>query len=108
MAAGWSRSDLQALPAARAGDTTLRRGCQPSLAGFGGFAAFQTHYIQQPASEMLHGQVSLGERLSGIRERMGKKTRMVSFRGREAERLSLVSLHKPAFPAHRATHPGWC
>lgn len=35
LAAGWSWSDLQALPTARAGDTTLRRGCQPSLAGLG-------------------------------------------------------------------------
>lgn len=36
LAARWSRSDLQALPAARAGDITLRRSCQLSLAGLGG------------------------------------------------------------------------
>lgn len=108
LAAGWSRSDPQALPAARADNTTLRRGCRPHLVCLREVASFQTHHIQQPASEMLCGQVSLGKRLSGIRGKMGKKTRMASFRGREAERLSLVSLHKPAFPAHRATQPGWC
>jgi len=106
LAVGWSRSDLQALPAARAGNTTPRRGCQTSLAGLEGFPSFQTCHIQQPVSEMLCGQVSLGKRLSEIRGKMGKKIRMASFRSREAESLSLVSLHKPAFPAHRATQPG--
>lgn len=57
---------------------------------------------------MLCEQVSLGKRLSEIRGKMGKKVRLTSFRSREAERLSLVSLHKPAFPAHRAMQPGWC
>lgn len=33
LAVGWSQSDLQAFSAARAHNTTLHRGCQPSLAG---------------------------------------------------------------------------
>lgn len=64
----------------------------------GGVASFQTCCIQKAASEMLHGQFSLGKRLSRIRGKMGGK----------AERLSLASLHKPTFPTQRATQPGWC
>lgn len=93
LAAGWSQSDLQAFSAARVHNTTLHRGCQPSLAGLLGGCIFQTCCIQKAASELLHGQFSLGKRLSRIRGKIGEK----------AERLSLASLHKPTFPAHRDT-----
>lgn len=63
-----------------------------------GVASFQACCIQKAASEMLHAQFSLGERLSRIRGKIRGK----------AERLSLASLHKPTFPTQRTTQPGWC
>lgn len=61
LAAGWSQSDLQAFSAARAHDTTLHRGCQPSLAGLlGGLHAFK-----YAASKRQHQRCSTGSSALG-------------------------------------------
>lgn len=56
LAAGWSQSDLQAFSAARVHNTTLHRGCQPSLAGL----QVGLHPFKHAASKRQHQRCFMG------------------------------------------------